>query len=488
MAPAGPGSRGRDGPAGAGRTMRWPTRLSQKLILSLTVVVTLVVVANGIFAVRSAETQLQATMLQGADQLSGTIASATWHAMLADHRESAYQVMQTIAAKQGIDRQDLQQGRARHVLDAPRPDEGRRQEGRGLLPLPRLRAAARAGRHADARPRRPQARRPRTLAMITPIYNEPACSNAACHAHPADAERPRRPRRRPRPAASSTSRSGASRCGRRSSPRSRSSSSGSAPPSSRGGSSTKPLARLADATRHVAEMHLDRPIALGSSEELAELARSFNEMRVRLADAMDEINGFTRSLEEKVEERTEQLKVAQQKLMQTDRLASLGQLSASVAHEINNPLSGVLNLSMLMQRILKDDGIPKGRVAEFRRYLGQVATETARRGASSPTSSPSRGGPSPHRAEADLNAIIGTTLSLVAHKLKLMNVEVELRPRRRAPAPPRRRVADPAGRHEPRPERRRGDAGQGGGHLRVATRASADTKDVAPRVKDNGEG
>jgi len=65
-------------------------------------------------------------------------------------------------------------------------------------------------------------------------------------------------------------------------------------------------------------------------------------MRRRLAEAMAEINGFTRSLEEKVEERTEQLKVAQQKLMQADRLSSLGQLSASVAHEINNPLSGVL--------------------------------------------------------------------------------------------------------------------------------------------------
>ena len=82
--------------------MRWPKRLSQKLILSLTIVVSLVIVANGVFAVRSAETQLQAAMLQNVDQISGAIASSTWHAMLADNRESAYQVMQTIAAKQGI--------------------------------------------------------------------------------------------------------------------------------------------------------------------------------------------------------------------------------------------------------------------------------------------------------------------------------------------------------------------------------------------------
>ena len=70
-----------------------------------------------------------------------------------------------------------------------------------------------------------------------------------------------------------------------------------------------------------------------------------------------------------MEERTQQLKAAHQKLLHSDRLASLGQLSASVAHEINNPISGVLNLSMLLQRMLKDDGIPPERIQEFRKYL-----------------------------------------------------------------------------------------------------------------------
>ena len=143
--------------------------------------------------------------------------------------------------------------------------------------------------------------------------------------------------------------------------------------------------------------------------------------------------------------------------MQADRLSSLGQLSASVAHEINNPLSGVLNLSMLMQRILKDDGIPKGREAEFRKYLDQVATETARTGRIVSDLLAFSRRSKPHRSDVDLNAVIGTTLSLVSHKLKLMNVEVDVRPRRRSPAPSRRRLPAPAGRHEPRPERRGGD-------------------------------
>jgi len=80
---------------------------------------------------------------------------------------------------------------------------------------------------------------------------------------------------------------------------------------------------------------------------------------------------------------------------------------------------------MLMQRILKDDGIPKGREAEFRKYLDQVATETARTGRIVSDLLAFSRRSKPHRADADLNGIIGTTLSLVSHKLKLMNVEVD---------------------------------------------------------------
>ena len=96
-----------------------------------------------------------------------------------------------------------------------------------------------------------------------------------------------------------------------------------------------------------------------------------------------------------------------------------------MAHEINNPVSGVLNLSMLLQRMLKDDGIPQNRIAEFRKYLGQVTSETARVGRIvSDLLAFSRRG-KPQRAPADLNKIVRMTLSLVEHKMKLSNVAVE---------------------------------------------------------------
>src|SRR6266542_2606794 len=81
-----------------------PRRLARKLMLSITVIVIIVAAVSGIVNVTTEEQQLLNTIYLGADQLSKAITSATWHAMLDDHREAAYEVMQTIAAKQGIDR------------------------------------------------------------------------------------------------------------------------------------------------------------------------------------------------------------------------------------------------------------------------------------------------------------------------------------------------------------------------------------------------
>ena len=81
-----------------------PRRLAQKLILSLTVIVVLIAAVAGLINVRNQESQLLNSMILGADQLSRGIASSTWEAMMADNRQSAYSVMQTIALKQGIDR------------------------------------------------------------------------------------------------------------------------------------------------------------------------------------------------------------------------------------------------------------------------------------------------------------------------------------------------------------------------------------------------
>jgi C4-dicarboxylate-specific signal transduction histidine kinase len=173
-------------------------------------------------------------------------------------------------------------------------------------------------------------------------------------------------------------------------------------------------------------MQLDRPVDIKADGEIGELAHAFNSMREQLMKTVSELNELTQSLETKVQQRTEQLKAMNQKLFQSDRLASLGQLAASVAHEINNPIAGVLNLSMLVERILKEDGIPPERVEEVRRYLIQISSETTRVGRIVGDLLAFSRRPSPQRLPADLNAIIRRTVSIIDHKLKLANVELEL--------------------------------------------------------------
>jgi two-component system NtrC family sensor kinase len=248
-----------------------------------------------------------------------------------------------------------------------------------------------------------------------------------------------------------------------------------------------PIGKLIEGTRAVSQMELDKPLnILHSSEELDDLAQSFDRMREQLQKAVAENNEFTQRLEIKVAERTRQLSAAHQKLLQSDRLASLGQLSASVAHEINNPISGVLNLTMLMQRMLKEDGVPANRLDEFRKYLGQVIAETSRVGRIVSDLLAFSRRSKPHRAPADLNQIVRTTLSVVAHKMKLNNVTVETRLAEGLPQVPCDQsqmqqvvlnlVLNAAEASQPKK----------GGHVLVSTQAASES--VVMKVSDDGEG
>jgi len=87
---------------------------------------------------------------------------------------------------------------------------------------------------------------------------------------------------------------------------------------------------------------------------------------------------LTRRLEQMVEERTRQLKESHKKLLHQDKMASLGKLSASVVHEINNPIAGILNLIMLMKRMVAEDAIGSREIDQFNQYLTLMETETRR--------------------------------------------------------------------------------------------------------------
>ena len=92
----------------------------------------------------------------------------------------------------------------------------------------------------------------------------------------------------------------------------------------------------------VSNMELDSHLQLKSNDEIGELSDAFNDMTLKLKKARDEYRDLTETLEAKVTERTEQIANVSDQLVRSEKLASLGQLVAGIAHEINNPLAGIL--------------------------------------------------------------------------------------------------------------------------------------------------
>ena len=104
----------------------------------------------------------------------------------------------------------------------------------------------------------------------------------------------------------------------------------------------------------------------------------FIEVSRDITERKKEAEETTRRLERMVEERTEKLKETHEKLLHQDKMASLGKLSASVVHEINNPIAGILNLTKLLKRMTADGSIPAGEESDFNQYLELMETETWR--------------------------------------------------------------------------------------------------------------
>lgn len=133
---------------------------------------------------------------------------------------------------------------------------------------------------------------------------------------------------------------------------------------------------------------------------------------------------ITRRLEEMVEERTRELEETHAKLLHKDKMASLGKLSASVVHEINNPIAGILNLSILGKRMLGEDEWDGNDRETLIQYLGLIETETRRisRIVSNLLAFSRQSKLEINRI--DLNSLIEKTLSIHANLLKLNNIKV----------------------------------------------------------------
>ena len=162
---------------------------------------------------------------------------------------------------------------------------------------------------------------------------------------------------------------------------------------------TRPLEQLSNAVRKIAKGNFDVNVAIKSSDEIGELSTSFNDMA------------------DELKEREASLKKAQYALVQSEKMAAVGTLSAGLAHEVKNPLSAVLGYAQLSKRKLTNPDALKG-------YLDTIELETRRCsdiiGNLMQFSRLEKG----EHSQIFVNDVITKSAAIVDHQLSLKNVHI----------------------------------------------------------------
>jgi len=341
---------------------------------------------------RAQQRALAAEVERQALVLSNTIRSATRQAMLLNERQMVHRIIEQIGSQEELGTIRVY-NREGTVIYSPAPElVGTRVDKHfeacdachvGGGPPKALESHRRTRTFTDASG-------DRQLGVITPIYNEPSCSSAACHAHAADQEVlgvldvTLSLAEVDRSVAASRRTVGALALlgmvvmslalaavfqrlvGR-------------------------PVGQLLAATNALGEGNLDYRIPVRRHDELGQLAASFNDMTAHLADARHQV-------------------------YQSNKLASVGRLAAGIAHEINNPLTGVLTYSSFLLKRATDD--------ETRSDLETIVHETKRcRDIVRGLLDFARQVP-PHKSMIAINDVVARALGIVDNQLRVQNVEV----------------------------------------------------------------
>jgi len=401
--------------------------LSVRLMAAVGGVVLLGLVAVATLNVRAERRQLVEEVVRGASQFSDTVKRSTHYAMLQNRWEDAFHIMRTIGTQEGVERVRVfsKEGLILFSTDAAEVRTVVDKQAEACYachtarePLERLDLPDRTRIFAGPGGR--------TLGMITPIYNEPGCAGAGCHPPP-EAKRVLGVldigislARVDREIAAAERRAAWVAGGtlilalaliavliRR--------------------NVARPVAALVEGTERVAAGDLEHTIPIRSRDELGALGASFNEMTAALARARAEVAGLVSTLEQRVEERSRELHAAQDRLIQSEKLASLGQLAASIAHEINNPLTGILTYARLLARKLGSE-IPEGEGRRaILRQLALVERETDRCCAIVRNLLEFARQREPKVEPVDLNRVVGEALSLVGNRLTIQGIALDRR-------------------------------------------------------------
>jgi two-component system NtrC family sensor kinase len=367
-----------------GSRQLWP-RVHRSLAAKLIALFIVTLVASfaflGFLIVRLHRQHLEAATLTAAERVSDVIKRSTSSYMLRNDREGLHQLIATMGNEPGMVRVRIfaPDGRISYSTD---PGE--------LNHTVDMKAEACYRCHAESQPltrlnRTDRFRiyrasdNARILGIVTPLENQPACANAACHAHPQSQQilgvldtNLSLARADVQLAQDSNLMLAYTfivmlviglmsglfvwrmvSC---------------------------PLKALQAGTERLSEGELGYQIQVAGNDELSDVARSFNLMSLQLRAANEQLISWAHKLEDRVEQKTRELKRAHEQMVIVEKLASIGKMAAVVAHEVNNPLSGILTYAKLVRKWVDKGTADQAHREEAHQCLDLIASESRRCG------------------------------------------------------------------------------------------------------------
>ncbi len=241
---------------------------------------------------------------------------------------------------------------------------------------------------------------------------------------------------------------------------------------------TQPVNTLLDHTRMLSRGEW-RFIENKTNDEFGELADSFNEMTRSLKNARDERDRWAATLESRVEERTQQIQEMQSVIIRSEKLASLGELAAGIAHELNNPLTGIVLHASIIE---ENRGLPHN----IREELHTITSEADRCARIVKNLLDFSRKTEPTKGMNSVNETIDRSLGLVEHLASFQNIEIVKEYAQDLPD----LLFDPGQMEQVFVNMfvNAGQAMEDGGRLILWTGLDMDGESVLVRVEDTGQG
>jgi len=382
--------------------------LSVKLILGLVTSLAGVLLWLGLANLRVLRENLETTTVMTEQRMAGIIYQSTRSSMLENDRRQLSKIIESIGAQPDVRRVRIfaKSGRIQvstlaaetgHVVDKHAEACDLCHAKSKPLEIPQTKDTWRTYRLNDER----------VIGLIYPIRNEEACSNAACHAHPASqtvlgvldvvfslksvdealAQHEKRMQAQVTFSAALLlvivsllvwfliSR---------------------------------PIQKLIAGVKTLATRDLSYRFRFKRHDEIGELAAAFDSMA-------EELETANRTLEDRIRKKTKELEAAQEKLIHSEKLASLGELSAAVAHEINNPLAGIFTYARLLEKKLA----PTKPILD---WIQTIQHESKRCGEIVNNLLVFARKHHTEMAPADVKQIIARTVAVVQHRLEMQGI------------------------------------------------------------------